>query len=364
VVVVVSIAVIYFLKLTAYGVSIVGEIPSGLPGFRFPQFDLELMEKLLPTILTLALVAFLEAISVAKAVHANHRNYEIKPNQELIALGLANLLGSLFQSFSVTGGFSRTAVNDQAGANTPLASVISASLIGLTLLFLTPLFYYLPNAVLAAIIVVAVLGLFNWQEPIRLWKTERLDLIMLLGTFIATLVFGIANGIGVGVGLSIMLVVYKSAYPHVAQLGLIEGTRYYRNILRFSQAKTFEDILIIRFDAQLFFANANYFRDITLKWASKKKDLKAILFDFQAVNSIDSTACKVLDEMLDFYGSRNVQLLFAGVKGPVRDKMKASGFVEKAQSDSFFMNVAEAKESFFNEATPESSEYTHQANSY
>jgi SulP family sulfate permease len=122
--------------------------------------------------------------------------------------------------------------------------------------------------------------------------------------------------------------------------------------------------LIIRFDAQLFFANANYFRDITLKWASKKKDLKAILFDFQAVNSIDSTACKVLDEMLDFYGSRNVQLLFAGVKGPVRDKMKASGFVEKAQSDSFFMNVAEAKESFFNEATPESSEYTHQANSY
>ncbi len=219
VIVVVSIVAAYVFNLDVQGVKIVGVIPTGLPSFHVPNIDLELIPKLIPIGLTLTLVAFLEAISVAKAVHSKHRDYKIDPNQELKALGLSNIIGSLFQSFSVMGGFSRTAVNDQSGAKTGLASIINALLIAFTLLFLTPLFYYLPNAILASIIMVAVSGLFDFKEAIRLWKTERRYLLMLIITFVATLSLGIANGIGLGVVMSLMLVTYKSAYPHMAKLG-------------------------------------------------------------------------------------------------------------------------------------------------
>lgn len=361
VVVALSILLVFVFK---FNVNIVGNIPTGLPAFKIPVLNWDIIQKLAPTIFTLALVAFLEAISVAKAVHANHRDYKIDANQELIAIGLANVIGSFFQSFSVTGGFSRTAVNDQSGANTPLASIISAVLIAVTLLFLTPLFYFLPKAILASIIMVAVFGLFDYKEPLRLFKTEKLDLLMLVGTFVATLTLGIANGIGVGVALSLVIVVFKTAYPHMAQLGLIEGTRYYRNIERFEEAKTFKELLIIRFDAQLYFANASYFKDKTMLWASNKEGIKAILFDFQTINNIDSSAIKILEEMLQHYQEYHIELLFAGVKGPVRDKMTRSNFINKAKEDSFYMNVAEAKEAFYKEKAPDSREYTHQANTY
>tara|TARA_B100000508_G_scaffold140648_1_gene142580 strand:+ start:3696 stop:5423 length:1728 start_codon:yes stop_codon:yes gene_type:complete len=355
--VVLSIITVFVLNLDQNGVKIVGEIPTGLPSFQVPLFDLDLIQDLLPIALTLALVAFLEAISVAKAVHAKHRDYEIDPNQELRAIGLANVVGSFFQSFSVTGGFSRTAVNDQSGARTGLASIISALLIAFTLLFLTPLFYHLPNAILASIIVVAVSGLFDIKEPIRLWKTERRDFLMLIVTFFATLTFGIANGIGIGVAMSLALVTFKSAYPHMARLGQIKGTRYYRNVGRFPETVDFPDMLIVRFDAQLFFANAALFRDNTLKWAAQKPDLKVIVFDFQTINNIDSSSIRVLTNMLSFYKERGIELYFAGVKGPVRDCLNADGFTKKAGLDSFFMNVAEAKESYYGESTPDSRDY-------
>ena len=363
VIVVVSIVAAYVFNLDVQGVKIVGVIPTGLPSFHVQNIDLELIPKLIPIALTLALVAFLEAISVAKAVHSKHRDYEIDPNQELRALGLSNIIGSLFQSFSVMGGFSRTAVNDQSGAKTGLASIISALLIAFTLLFLTPLFYYLPNAILASIIMVAVSGLFDFKEAIRLWKTERRDLLMLIITFVATLSLGIANGIGVGVVMSLILVTYKSAYPHMAQLGQLKGTNYFRNISRFDDAIDLKEMLIVRFDAQLFFANAAMFRDKTLDWASKKKDLKVIVFDFQSINNMDSSAIKILIDMLEFYKERNISLLFAGVKRPIRSVLEANDFSLLAGSNSFYMNVAEAKSSFLGEAQPESREYLHQTNS-
>lgn len=363
VVVVISILIAFGLNIDELGVKIVGVIPTGLPSFHVPQFDFELIPKLIPVALTLALVAILEAISVAKAVHAKHRDYEIDANQELRAIGLANVVGSFFQSFSVTGGFSRTAVNDQSGAKTGIASIISALLIAFTLLFLTPLFYYLPNAILASIIMVAVFGLFDYKEPIRLWNTEKKDFLMLIITFTATLSLGIANGIGVGVAMSLVLVVYNSAYPHMAQLGQIKETNYYRNIKRFPEAIEMPDMLIVRFDAQLFFANAALFRDKTLEWAISKKDLKVIVFDFQAINNIDSSSIKVLLEMLEFYKEKNIKLLFAGVKGPVRDVLEANHFSAVAGKDCFFMNVSEAKSSYYNEANPVSREYLHQSNS-
>jgi SulP family sulfate permease len=187
VVVVLGILTVWALGLHDKGVKIVSEVPQGLPSFGIPEITLENIQALIPIAITIALIAFMEAISVGKAIQAKHKNFEIDPNQELIALGLANIVGSLFKSFNVTGGFSRSAVNDQAGAKTGLAGVISAGLIVLTLLFLTPLFYYLPTAVLASIIIVAVLGLINIRMVKYLWLTDRTDFAMLLATFLGTL---------------------------------------------------------------------------------------------------------------------------------------------------------------------------------
>ena len=187
-----------------------GEIPAGLPRFGLPSINLGSLQALLPTALAIALVSFMESIAVAKAIQSKNKNYQVVPNQELKALGMSNIVGSFFQSFPVTGGFSRTAVNDQAGAKTGLASIISAVLVTLTLLVLTPLFYYLPNAILAAVIMVAVAGLFDYKEVIHLWKVDRGDALMLLVTFVGTLALGIEQGILLGVVLSLAMVIYRT----------------------------------------------------------------------------------------------------------------------------------------------------------
>jgi len=200
--------------LDSRGVSIVGDIPDGLPSFDLAFFNFNDIQLVLPLILTVSLIGYLESIAVAKAIAAR-KGYRIDPNQELIGLGLANIGGSFFQSFPTTGGLSRTAVNNQAGARTGIASIISAGIIALTVLFLTPLFYYLPTTVLAAIILVAVSGLFDMNEMIRLWKTDRNDLMMLAITFVATLTLGIKEGILTGVVISLVAAIYSSAQPHI-----------------------------------------------------------------------------------------------------------------------------------------------------
>jgi len=340
--VVVSILAVYFLNLSSESIRIVGDIPAGLPAFRLPNFNLEIMKKLLPAALTIGLIAFTEAISISKAIQAKHRDYEILPNQELFAIGIANIVGSMFQSFSVTGGLGRTAVNDQAGAKTGLASLISAALVMLTLLFLTPLFYYLPQAILASIIMVAVSGLIDIKYGKHLWNTDRREFVMLISTFVATLVFGIVNGILIGVLLSIGLVIFRVSKPHFAKLGRIKGTNYYRNVLRFNEAEEFEELLIVRFDAQLFFANCEFFKDSVLDWAEKKPKLKKVLIDAQPLNQIDSTASYMLLDLIKHFNDNGVEVMFAGVKGPVRDKFRKAKIATALGSNHFYMNVHEA----------------------
>ncbi|MDE0771785.1 MAG: solute carrier family 26 protein [Salibacteraceae bacterium] len=340
--VVVSILAVYFLNLSSESIRIVGDIPAGLPAFRLPNFNLEIMKKLLPAAFTIGLIAFTEAISISKAIQAKHRDYEIFPNQELFAIGIANIVGSMFQSFSVTGGLGRTAVNDQAGAKTGLASLISAALVMLTLLFLTPLFYYLPQAILASIIMVAVSGLIDIKYGKHLWNTDRREFIMLISTFLATLVFGIVNGILIGVLLSIGLVIFRVSKPHFAKLGRIKGTNYYRNVLRFNEAEEFEELLIVRFDAQLFFANCEFFKDSVLDWAEKKPKLKTVLIDAQPLNQIDSTASYMLLDLIKHFNDNGVEVIFAGVKGPVRDKFRKAKIATALGSNHFYMNVHEA----------------------
>lgn len=346
--VVASILAVYLLNLSNGNLKILGDIPAGLPTFRVPKFNLEIIQQLLPAAFTIALIAFTEAISVSKAIQAKHRDYQILPNQELFAIGLSNIVGSFFQSFSVTGGLGRTAVNDQSGAKTGLASIISAVVVITTLLFLTPLFYFLPHAILASIIMVAVSGLIDFKYVKHLWNTDRRDLLMLVLTFSSTLVFGIVNGILLGILASIGMLIYRSSVPHIVQLGRIEGTNYYRNVLRFRNAEEFDDLLIIRFDSELFFANCEFFRDNVLSWAEQKPNLKKVVIDAQPLNQIDSSALYMLLELIKHFNKNNVDVVFAGVKGPVRDKFRRAKVARKLGTNHFYMNVGEAVEYHFN----------------
>ncbi len=349
--VVFGILAVWGLGLTEQGVKIVGKVPEGLPSFAAPVFSMEDFQALLPIALAIALVSFMESIAVAKAVQAKHKNYKVVPNQELISLGLANIGGAFFQSYPTTGGFSRTAVNDQAGAKTGMASIISALLIVLTLLFLTPLFYFLPKAILASVIMVAVFGLIDYREAIHLWHSNRTDFVMLLVTFFATLTLGIEQGIGVGVVLSLVMVIYRTTRPHVAVLGRVPGTHFFRNIERFENLEQRDDLLIIRFDAQLYFANTNYFKEkLEEEIAAKGEALKGVIIVSQSINNIDSSAAHALEEVIDECSAAGHRVMFSGVKGPVRDAMAKAHLTDKIGDNNFFMSIEEAVEAFDGEA--------------
>lgn len=345
--VVLSVLAVWLCNLTSYGVKIVGEVPSGLPSIGFPNMNLETLEKLGPTALAISLVSFMESIAVAKAIQSKHNNYKVIPNQELIALGAANMIGSFFKSYPTTGGFSRTAVNDQAGAKTGLASMISAILIILTLLFLTPLFYYLPKAILASVIMVAVFGLIDLKEVKHLFHTDRTDFWMLLVTFIGTLTLGIEQGILVGVLLSLGAIIYKTSLPHIAILGKIPGKPYYRNIDRFDELETRSDILIIRFDARLYFANVEYFMAQMERAIEEKGDeLKLFILDADSINSIDSSGIHGLEKLIQYCKDRRVRFNIAGAKGPIRDRLKQSGLFDLMGVDGFFFKIQHAVDFF------------------
>jgi SulP family sulfate permease len=328
-------------------VEVIGSIPSSLPGFSIPQFELHELQLLFPMALTIALVSFMESIAVAKAIQHKHRDYKVEANQELLALGMANMVGSLFQSYPTTGGFSRTAVNDQAGARTGLASLFSALLILLTLLFLTPLFYNLPKAILASVIMVAVFGLIDLKEAKYLWKSNRTDFYLLLATFLSTLFLGIEWGIGIGVILSLAMVVYKTTRPHVAVLARVPGTHFYRNVFRFDSLAPRKELLIFRFDAQVYFANTDYFRDQLAELVRGKNDeLKVIIIDGESINAIDSTGIHMWNELITTYEELGITLYFTGIKGPVRDAMEKGGIMERIGYDHCFMSIQDAVDAY------------------
>jgi SulP family sulfate permease len=342
-VVILGIGVVWGLGLADKGVKIVAEVPEGLPAFGIPAITVENLQALLPIAITIALIAFMEAISVGKAIQAKHKNFEIDPNQELIALGLANMVGSFFKSFNVTGGFSRSAVNDEAGAKTGMAGVISAGLIILTLLFLTHLFYYLPTAVLGAIIIVAVLGLINIRMVKYLWLTDRADFAMLVATFFGTLFLGMQWGVLVGIGLSLLVLLVKTTRPHYAVMGKIPNEPHYKNIQRFPDLEVADDTLIIRFDAGLYFANVGYFKEIIKKHIKEKgEQLKAFFLDADSINNIDSSAVYALEEIVDECRSQGIKFYIISVKGPVRDVLSKTKLMDKIGRNHFFMQTEHA----------------------
>ena len=350
--VVLTIIVVRVFHLDQYGVKVIGYIPRGLPTPSIPSLNLSILEKLLPTAFAIAMVSFMESSAVAKSIHERHKNYKIIPNKELMAIGMANLIGSIFKSFPVSGGFTRSVVNDQAGARSGMSSLISAFLIILTLLFITPLFYYLPNAVLASIIIVAVYRLINVPEAKNLWNVDRKDFLMMAVTFIGTLFLGIIPGIEIGVLLSLAWIIFEASYPHHAELGRVPGTKSFRSIKRFDNLVIEDDVLIIRFDASLFFANIERFRELVLEYKNNRKErIKAIVIDMESNNTVDSSALVVLSDISDELKKENIQLFLTDVKGPVRDKFLRSGFTEKVGEENFFLSVEDALNHFHERKT-------------
>jgi len=325
VVVVASIAASWALGFQNMGIKVVGVIPEGLPSFTLPAWSLDDARTLLPTALTLSLVAFMEAISVAKAIEERH-GYRVDANQELRALGLANVVGSLFQSYPTTGGFSRTAVAEQAGGKTPVTAWIAAGVIALTLVALTPLFYHLPNAVLAAIVMVAVAGLVDLSYPRTLWKQDRVEAGILFATAVVTLTVSLPMGIGLGVLLALGLAVQRMMVPHVAVLGNVENV--YRNVDRFENAETEPDVLVVRYDGAVNFANQAHFRSTLVGLVKNLPELRLVVLQADTISYMDASARATLRALLEEWRDGGIQLCLAGAIGPVRDALAADGLLE------------------------------------
>ncbi len=337
VVVAVGTLLAWWLGLARQGMAVVGAVPMGLPALDLPALDLPAARGLLPTALTLVLVQFLSVVSLGKVFAARHR-YQIDANRELVAIGAANFFGSLFRGLPVSGSFSRTAVNDRAGARTALANVFAAGLIALTLLFLTPLFHHLPVPVLAAIIMVAAFGLLDWREVRYLLRAKRIDGALAILTFLATLLIGIQAGILLGVTASVVAIMYRISRPNVAVLGHLPGTRSFGDVERNPEARPLDGILMLRVDASFSFANADLVRDLILEKSQVEGALRAVIIDASSMNDLDMTAVAMLTSVAATLQERGIDLYFGGVKGPVRDVMRRSGLTEQLGADHFFLS--------------------------
>ncbi|WP_219010523.1 SulP family inorganic anion transporter [Aquimarina litoralis] len=342
VLVVTTIITIVF-DLKSLGLSVIEDVPKGLPSFNVPEMSYENMIALIPSVLTVTFIGYVGSIGIAKSLEMKNRDHIVRPNQELLALGIAKVLGAFFQAIPSSGSYSRSAINDEAGGKTTISSIITAIMVVISLLFLTSFFYYIPKAVLAAIILVSVFGLINITEAKYLLKLRRREFIVMFITFIGTLVFGVEKGIFIGVILSYIFLQYYSSRPHIAELVNIPNTNYYRNIKRFPDAKRSSKYLIIRFDDQLYFANTSYFKEALRSQIDKREKLpEFLILDSTNIHDIDSTGLHVLEDVHRYLEDLGVQLLISGTIGPVRDFLKRSGFTDTLGGQHNFLNIEDA----------------------
>jgi len=317
------------------GGKVVGSIPEGLPALALPVFDFQTMLKLVGVAVAISIIGFMEAISIAKAMAARTRQ-RLDANQELVGQGLGNILSSLSSGYAVSGSFSRSAVNINAGAVTGFSAVVTGVVVGVTLLFLTPLLYHLPQATLAAVIIMAVINLVK-IDPIRYaWRVQRHDGAVAVITFVLTLLWAphLEEGIMVGVMLSLLLFLYRSMKPRVAVLSRApDGTLRDAEL---HKLETCRNIILIRFDGSLYFANTGYFEDKVLERAALKPDLKYVIIDAEAINSIDATGEEMLHNLAERLGETGVELLFARAKKQIWDVFRRTGLTKKLGDDHFF----------------------------
>lgn len=320
------------------GGRVVGKIPEGLPNMRLPTFDWHTIVELLGAAVAIALIGFMEAISIAKAM-ATRTRQRLDTNQELVGQGLANIFGSLFQSYAVSGSFSRSAVNIGAGAITGFSSIVTGLVVLVTLLWLTPLLYHLPQASLAAVIMMAVFGLVNIKHFRRTWEVYRTDGIIAVVTFFLTLLFAphLENAIIIGVMLSLGVFLYRTMKPRVANLSRFDdGTLRDADL---HKLETCSNISIIRFDGSLYFANTSYFEDIVMQRSAEKPDLKYIVVDGQGMNQIDATGEEMLALLTRRLDKTGIIVVFANFKRQILKVLRDSGFFEQVGKERFFAHT-------------------------
>lgn len=320
----------------AQGMKVVGSVPQGLPPVTMPLWDWALWEALLVPALLISVVGFVESVSVGQTLAAKRRQ-RIEPDQELVALGASNLSAAFTGGFPVTGGFARSVVNFDAGAVTPAAGVYTAVGITLASLFLTPALFYLPQATLAATIVVAVLSLVDFSILKSTWRFSKLDFIAVTTTLLATLLVGVESGLVMGVVVSLALFLFRASRPHIATVGLIPGTEHFRNILRHDVLVS-PKLVCLRVDASMFFANARTIEDRINAEVAARPALKHVLLQCSAMNDIDASALESLEAIASRLNDSGVALHFSEIKGPVMDKLKTTHFVENLHGRVFMTN--------------------------
>jgi SulP family sulfate permease len=334
------------LKLSGGG-EVVGGIPSGLPNFELPKMNWDTMRALLSSALVISLVGFMEAISIAKAMAAKTKE-RVDPNQELLGQGIANIVGSFSQAFPVSGSFSRSAVNLNAGAKTGMSNVFAGIIVLVTLLLLTPLLYHLPQAVLAAVIMMAVTGLVNFKAIKHAWHAHKHDGVAAVVTFIATLAFAphLDNGIMAGAGLAIILYLYRTMSPRVAILGRYkDGTL--RDISVHKDLPTDENIIVLRFDGSLYFANVPFFEDAILEAAANKPNAKYLVVVGDGINQLDASGEEVIHHLVERLHSIGMTMVFSGLKKQVIDVMRKTGLFDLITQSNIFANEEQAFEAIY-----------------
>lgn len=321
-----AVAAVTLGNLESSGVQVVGAIPEGLPVLRMPTMDVQLALQLLPAALLISLVGFVESVSVAQTLAAKRRE-RIDPDQELVGLGTANIAAAVSGGFPITGGFSRSIVNFDAGARTPMAGVLTAVGIALTALFFTPLFHNLPHAVLAATIIVAVLSLVDLGSLKRTWRFSKQDFIAQAATIFGVLCLGVEIGIIMGVSLSLLLFLWRTSRPHMAVVGQLPGSEHFRNIERFAVIQS-EQVVALRVDESLYFPNARYLEESITRLMVDYPSSKHLVLMCSGVNLIDASALDSLEAIAERLKVAGIQLHLSEVKGPVMDQLRRSEFLQ------------------------------------
>ena len=323
IVVVLATLAVAMLSLAEGGVAVVGVVPQGLPPFSVPRFELDLWWTLLAPALFISIIGFVESVSVAQTLAAKRRQ-RIDPDQELVGLGAANLASAFSGGYPVTGGFARSVVNFDAGAKTPAAGAFAALGIALAVLFMTPLLHHLPIAVLAATIIVAVVGLIDFHAPREVWHYSKSDFAAMAGTIGVTLFLGVEPGVVTGVVVSVALYLWRAAHPHAAVVGLVPGTQHFRNVLRHAVV-TSPEVLTLRIDESLTFMNARWLEEKVLELAAERPALRDLVLMCSAVNDVDASALESLRMINGRLHDAGVHLHLSEVKGPVLDRLERAG---------------------------------------
>lgn len=332
-VIVLSSLLAWGLRLDEQGVALLGEVPSGLPGWQLPPLDFALVRSLWGSALLIAIIGFVESVSVAQVLAARRRE-RVNLDQELVGLGAANLASASGGGYPVCGGFSRSIVNFEAGAATPLAGLLTAGFIALVVLSLTPALFWLPRVSLAAIILMAVYPLIDFSMVVKSFRYSRADFVAVVLTLVLTLAVGVEIGVAGGVLTSVMVHLYKTSKPHVAVVGRVLGTEHFRNVER-HKVETFESLLSIRVDESLYFANSQYLEEFIYKLIAKKPNLKHVILMCTAVNEIDLSALEALETINETLDELGIKLHLSEVKGPIMDKLGHTGFFTKLTGNNY-----------------------------